>query len=67
MTSTDASKTYGDDASTAIAGNYVITGYDAGITGVYLGDSAATALSGAASITSTARRPQPMSPARLVS
>ena len=53
VTSTDASKTYGDDASTAIAGNYVITGYDAGITGVYLGDSAATALSGAASITST--------------
>ncbi|MBR0893944.1 filamentous hemagglutinin N-terminal domain-containing protein [Bradyrhizobium tropiciagri] len=53
VTSTDASKTYGDDASAAIAGNYVITGYDPGVAGAYLGDSAATAHSGTASITST--------------
>ena len=53
VTSTDASKTYGEDASAAIAGNYVITGYDAGIAGVYLGDSAGTAHYGTASVTST--------------
>ncbi|MEW6645207.1 MAG: MBG domain-containing protein [Pseudomonadota bacterium] len=53
VTSTNASKTYGDDASTAIAGNYVITGYDAGVAGAYLGDSAATVVSGTASVTST--------------
>jgi hypothetical protein len=45
------SKTYGDDATTAVAGDYTVTGFQAGVTGAYLGDTASV-YSGAAAVTS---------------
>ncbi|TXI02366.1 MAG: filamentous hemagglutinin N-terminal domain-containing protein [Rhizobium sp.] len=48
----NGSKTYGDDATTAVAGDYVVTGYQAGVAGAYRADTAATAYSGSASVTS---------------
>jgi filamentous hemagglutinin family protein len=45
-------KTYGVDATSAVAADYVITGLQAGVAGAYLGDTAATAYSGAPSVTS---------------
>jgi filamentous hemagglutinin family protein len=52
LTSTDAAKTYGTDDSASLASAYTVAGFDPGIAGVYLADTAATALSGAPSITS---------------
>ncbi|WP_295047358.1 autotransporter-associated beta strand repeat-containing protein [uncultured Paracoccus sp.] len=50
--STSLSKTYGTNASSAVVGSYRVTGYDPGIVGAYLADSAATVLSGAPVVTS---------------
>jgi filamentous hemagglutinin family protein len=47
------SKTYGDDATSTVTGDYVITGYQAGIAGAYLGDTATSVHSGAASVSSS--------------
>jgi filamentous hemagglutinin family protein len=52
FTSTNASKTYGTDATAAITGNYTISGLQAGIANAFQGDIAATAYSGAPSVTS---------------
>ena len=52
LTTTDQVKTYGTDDSAALASAYTVTGFDPGIAGVYLADTAATALTGSPSITS---------------
>ncbi len=52
FTSVDTAKTYGDDVTAALQGRYTVTGFDPGITGVYLADTAATAFTGAALLTS---------------
>jgi filamentous hemagglutinin family protein len=51
--STSASKTYGTDASGAIAGNYTVSGFQAGVINAFLGDTAATAFSGAPLVSSS--------------
>ena len=53
FTSTSDSKTYGVDATAAVAADYSVSGYQSGVPGVYLADSAATAFSGAPSVTSS--------------
>jgi filamentous hemagglutinin family protein len=53
FTSIDSTKAYGDDGATALQSRYTVTGYDAGISGAYLGDTAATAFTGAAVLTSS--------------
>ena len=53
VTTTSDSKTYGMDVTARVATDYTITGFDPGVTGVYLGDTAATATSGTPSVTST--------------
>ncbi len=50
--STSDSKTYGADDTTTIAGDYSVAGYQPGVAGAFLGDSAASAYSGAPSVTS---------------
>jgi len=57
VTSTSASKLYGADASGAIAANDTITGVQTGVANAYLGDSAAAAYSGAATVTSSGAAP----------
>jgi filamentous hemagglutinin family protein len=52
FTSTDLAKTYGTDDTAALASAYTVSGFDPGVAGVYLADTAATALSGTPSITS---------------
>lgn len=52
VTTTDVSKTYGDDATSAVVAAYTISGYEVGLTGVYLGDSASSVYSGTPSVTS---------------
>ncbi|MNX62745.1 hypothetical protein D3C86_937210 [compost metagenome] len=53
LTTTDGTKTYGDDATAQVAGLYAITGFDPGVAGAYRADTAASALTGTASVTST--------------
>ncbi len=53
VTTTDASKTYGDDASATVASAYSLSGYEAGVSGAFLGDTAANVYSGTPSVTST--------------
>jgi filamentous hemagglutinin family protein len=62
FTSTDAAKTYGDDATAAIAGNFTTAGFvDAAAFGnVFAQDAAANAFAGAPSVTS-AGAPAPAS------
>ena len=52
FTSTNATKTYGTDATTAIASHYGVTGYQSGVAGAFLGDNAASTFTGAPSVTS---------------
>ena len=52
ITTTDASKTYGTDGTSAIASSYTITGIDPGISGVYLADTASSVYSGAPTLAS---------------
>jgi filamentous hemagglutinin family protein len=52
VTSTDVTKTYGDDATAAVAAAYVVSGLQGGVTGAFLGDSAESVYSGAPSVTS---------------
>jgi filamentous hemagglutinin family protein len=53
FTSTDATKTYGTDATTAIASHYGVTGYQSGVAGAFLGDNAVSTFTGAPSVTSS--------------
>ena len=57
VTSTDASKSYGTDATGSIAGHYTISGVQAGVANAFLGDTAAAAYSGAAAVTSAGAAP----------
>ncbi|MEN9717767.1 MAG: hypothetical protein RIQ99_645, partial [Pseudomonadota bacterium] len=52
FTSTSASKQYGTDAASAIAGNFTVSGIQIGINDVYLDDTAAVAYAGNPLITS---------------
>ena len=52
FTSTDLSKTYGSDGSAALPSAYTVSGFDPGVAGAYLGDTAATAFSGAPGLSS---------------
>ncbi len=57
FTSTNASKTYGTDATSLITGNYTIAGYQSAVASAFLSDSAANVFSGAPSVTSTGSAP----------
>jgi hypothetical protein len=51
VTSTSATKTYGNAYD--VSGSYTITGYDTGVTGVFLADNFSTTLSGDVAAIST--------------
>ena len=51
--STDLSKTYGTDASALLPDAWTVTGFEPGVTGAILGDSAATAFTGAPTLASS--------------
>ncbi|HZR90535.1 MAG TPA: filamentous hemagglutinin N-terminal domain-containing protein [Bradyrhizobium sp.] len=54
FTSTSApARTYGTDATAAIASNYVVSGYQSGIAGAFLGDNAGSTFAGSPSVTSS--------------
>ncbi|WP_374554282.1 two-partner secretion domain-containing protein, partial [Aquitalea pelogenes] len=53
VTSTNDSKTYGVDASSAIQSDYTITGLQPAVSGAYLADTAAMVYSGAPSMSSS--------------
>ena len=57
ITTTDLAKTYGDDATANVANAYNVSGYEAGVSGAFLGDDAASVYSGAPSVTSTGSAP----------
>ena len=52
FTTIDASKVYGTDLTGAPSGLFSVTGYQPGVAGAYLADTAATAFSGAPLVTS---------------
>ena len=52
VASSNASKTYGTNAATAVSSDYTITGYQVGVAGAFVGDTASSAYGGAPSITS---------------
>lgn len=52
VTTLNDSKTYGEDITGRVATDYVITGFAPGVAGAYLADTASTAYSGTASVTS---------------
>ena len=53
VSSVSRNKTYGTDATSATASSYTVTGFDPGIIGAYLGDSAATVLTGLPQVVSS--------------
>jgi filamentous hemagglutinin family protein len=53
VTTTNVNKVYGNDASAAVAAAYTTSGYQAGVAGAFLGDTAASVYSGAPLVTST--------------
>ena len=53
VTTTDASKVYGTDLSGQLGSNFTTTGFQPGVAGAFLADTAANVLSGAPQITST--------------
>ncbi|WP_158915792.1 MBG domain-containing protein [Caulobacter sp. S45] len=53
LTATSDSKTYGQDDSADLQSHYTITGLEPGVSGAYLGDTAAAVYSGAPAISST--------------
>ena len=57
VTTTDVSKTYGDDGTAAVAAAYSVSGIEPGVAGAFLGDSAADVYSGAPSVTSVGSVP----------
>ncbi|MGL9619413.1 filamentous hemagglutinin N-terminal domain-containing protein [Bradyrhizobium sp. U531] len=52
FTSTNASKTYGADATSAVASSYGVSGYQ-GVSGAFTGDSAGSAFTGSPVVTSS--------------
>ena len=52
VVSTDAVKTYGTDVTDMLGANWTVTGFQPGVAGAYLGDTAANTLTGAPTITS---------------
>ncbi len=52
ITSTNDAKTYGQDVTSRVATDYVISGLQAGVAGAFLGDSAAAIYGGTPSVTS---------------
>ena len=57
FTTTDVSKTYGDDATAAVAAAYSVSGLEPAVAGAFLGDAAASVYSGAPSVTSPGSAP----------
>jgi hypothetical protein len=53
ITTTDLTKTYGEDASADVAAAYTVSGYETGVVGAYLGDDAASVYSGTPLVTSS--------------
>ena len=53
MTTTNVTKTYGNDATSAVAVAYTFSGYEAGVSGAFLGDTAASVFSGTPCVIST--------------
>ena len=53
VTSANASKTYGTDATATVAASYGLSGFDAGVAGAYLADTAASVFSGTPRVTSS--------------
>jgi len=53
LTSTNAIKTYGTDATAAIVSDYSVSGYQSGVSNAFLGDNAASTFTGGPSVTST--------------
>ena len=53
IASVNDSKTYGTDATSAVALDYTVSGLQAAVSGAYLADTAATAFSGTPVVTST--------------
>ena len=53
ITTSNRSKTYGDDATANVAAAYTVAGYQPGIARAFLGDNAASVYSGTPSVTST--------------
>jgi len=51
--SLDTSKIYGVDAASTLGSRYSVSGFDAGVSNAYLADTAASAYSGAPSVSST--------------
>jgi len=53
FTSMNATKTYGTDATAAVASDYSVSGYQNGVSNAFLGDNAAATFTGGPSVTST--------------
>jgi filamentous hemagglutinin family protein len=51
--STNATKIYGTDATSAISSNYSVSGYQSGVSGAFLGDNANSTFTGSLSVTSS--------------
>uniref|UniRef100_UPI00105B814C beta strand repeat-containing protein n=1 Tax=Cognatilysobacter terrigena TaxID=2488749 RepID=UPI00105B814C len=52
FTTTDTTKTYGTDLTGSAGSFYTVTGFQSGVAGAYLGDTAASAFTGAPTVTS---------------
>ncbi|HEY9063422.1 MAG TPA: MBG domain-containing protein, partial [Burkholderiaceae bacterium] len=53
FTSSSLQKTYGSDITSALPGSYTVSGYQSGVSGAFLGDSASTAYSGTPTLSSS--------------
>ncbi|GLR91995.1 adhesin [Bradyrhizobium iriomotense] len=53
FSSASTSKTYGADATSAVASSYTVSGYQSGVSNAFLADTAASAFTGSPSVTST--------------
>jgi len=51
--STNATKTYGTDATSAILSNYSVSGYQGGVSSAFLADNASSTFTGSVSVTSS--------------
>ncbi|MDP9011820.1 MAG: filamentous hemagglutinin N-terminal domain-containing protein [Pseudomonadota bacterium] len=57
FTSTNASKVYGSDATSATSASYTASGYQNAVAGAFLGDGAGTTFTGAPAVTSVGSAP----------
>jgi hypothetical protein len=53
VTTTNATKVYGQDATAAVAGSFALSGFAPGVAGAFLGDSATNVVTGTPAVTST--------------